>query len=85
MLKGVIDIAIKRVMANYKLAVPHYFKNQIQLLIPLCFSKTDTPDLALVLSKMPKGYYQTLTCLSIEMAYLDAHLIAKIESNWLLP
>ena len=51
-------------MANYKLAVPHYFKNQIQLLIPLCFGKTDTPDLALVLTKMPKGYYQAHTCLS---------------------
>lgn len=83
MLKGVIDTAIKRVMANYKLAVPHYFRNQIQLMIPLCFGKTDEPDLALVLSKMPGGYYQAHTCLSMEMAYLDARLIAKPESNWL--
>lgn len=85
MLKGVIDTAIKRVMANYKLAVPHYFRNQIQLMIPLCFAKTDTPNSALVLSKMNGGYYQAHTCLSMEMAYLDARLIAKPESNWLLP
>ena len=71
-------------MVNYKLAVPHYFKGQIQLLIPLCFGKTDNPDLALVLTKMD-GYYQAHTCLSMDMAYLDARLIAKPESNWLLP
>lgn len=85
MLKGVIDTAIKKVMANYKLAVPHYFKNQIQLMIPLYFGKANTPDLALVLTKMPKGYYQAHTCLTMDMAYLDARLIAKPESNWLLP
>lgn len=84
-LKGVIDTAIKRVMANYKLAVPHYFKKQIQLMIPLYFGKNDRPDLALVLSKMPGGYYQAHTCLTMDMAYLDARLIAKPESNWLLP
>lgn len=83
--KGVIDTAIKRVMSNYKLAVPHYFKKKIQLLIPLCFGKDDTPDLALVLSKMPGGYYQGHTCLTTDMAYLDARLIAKPESNWLVP
>lgn len=84
-LKGVIDTAVKRVMANYKLAVPHYFHKQIQLLIPLCFGKEDKPDLALVLSKMPGGYYQVHTCLTLEMAYMDARLIAKPESNWLVP
>ena len=84
-LKGVIDTAIKRVIANYKLAVPHYYKNQIQLMIPLYFGKSDNPDLALVLSKMPKGYYQAHTCLTMDMAYLDARLITRPESNWLLP
>lgn len=84
-LKGVIDTAIKKVMANYKLAVPHYYKNQIQLMIPLYFGKSEKPDLALVLSKMPKGYYQAHTCLTMDMAYLDARLITKPESNWLIP
>ena len=84
-LKGVIDTAVKRVMANYILAVPHYFHKQIQLLIPLCFGKEDKPDLALVLSKMPGGYYQAHSCLTLEMAYMDARLIAKPESNWLVP
>lgn len=84
-LKGVIDTAIKRIMANYKLAVPQYFAGKIQLLIPLCFGKTDTPDLALVLTKMDGGYYQGHTCLTMEMAYKNARLIARPEINWLLP
>lgn len=82
-LKGVIDTAIQRVKANYKLAVPHYYQNKIQLLVPLCFGKTDKPDVALVLDRMKGNYYQATTCLSMEMAYMDARLIAKPESNWL--
>lgn len=83
-LKGVIDTAIQKVIANYKLAVPHYYQNKIQLLVPLCFGKNDNPDVALVLDLMKNGYYQATTCLSMEMAYMDARLIAKPESNWLI-
>ena len=82
-LKGVIDTAIQRAIANYKLAVPHYYQNKIQLLIPLCFGKNDSPDVALVLDK--KGnYYQATTCLDMKMAYMNARLITKPESNWLI-
>ena len=84
-LKGVIDTAVQRVIANYKLAVPHYYCNKIQLMIPLCFGKTDKPDVALVLDKMKGNYYQATTCLDMKMAYMDARLIAKPESNWLVP
>ncbi len=83
-LQGVINAAIQKVIANYKLAVPHYYQNKIQLLIPLCFGKDDNPDVALVLDLMKNGYYQATTCLSMEMAYMDARLIAKPESNWLM-
>lgn len=83
-LKGVIDTAIQKVIANYKLAVPHYYQNKIQLLVPLCFGKDDAPNVALVLDLMKNGYYQATTCLSMEMAYMDARLIAKPESNWLI-
>lgn len=82
-LTGVIDTAVKRVIANYKLAVPHYYCNKIQLMIPLYFGKSDTPDVALVLDRMKGNYYQATTCLSMEMAYMDARIIAKPESNWL--
>ena len=82
-LKGVIDTAIQKVIANYKLAVPHYYLGKIQLLIPLYFGNSETPSVALVLDKMKGNYYQASTCLDMKMAYNNARLIAKPESNWL--
>ena len=82
-LKGYIDTAIQKVTANYKLAIPHYYQEKIQLMIPLCFTKDDKPDIALVLEKRRGNHYQAKTCLTMEMAYMDARLIAKPESDWL--
>lgn len=65
-------------------SISHYYQNKIQLLVPLCFGKDDSPSVALVLDLMKNGYYQATTCLSMEMAYMDARLIAKPESNWLM-
>lgn len=87
-LEGSVRNAIKRVTANYKLAVPQYFNGKIQLLLPLCFGKTQEPHLALALTKMENntiGYYLGHTCLTMDMAYNNARLISKPESNWLLP
>lgn len=83
-LEGVINNAVKRVIVNYKLAVPHYYCNKIQLMIPLYFGKSDKPDVALVLDRMKGNYYQATTCLSMDMDYMDARIIAKPESNWLM-
>ena len=40
--------------------------------------------MALTLDLKKNGYYQASTCLTMEMAYMDARLIAKPESNWLV-
>lgn len=82
--KGAIDISIKKVIANYKLAIPQYYNGKIQLLIPIYFEDDTKPDLALAVTKK-NGYYQGHTCLTLDMAYNNARLIAKPESNWLNP
>lgn len=82
--KGAIDTMIKKVTANYRIAVPQYFNGEIQLLLPLCLVDENIPDLALVVTKK-NNIYQGHTCLTIDMAYNNARLIAKQESNWLLP
>ena len=84
-LKSAIDETIKRVIANYKLAVPQYFGKKIQLLLPLCFDKSEKTQLALALTKTNGMSYLAHTCLTMEMAYNNARLISKPESNWLLP
>lgn len=81
-LNGSIDTMKKKVSANYKLAIPQYFDNKIQLLLPLCLQSDDVPDLALVVTKVGK-VYQGHTCITLDMAYNNARLIAKPESNWL--
>ena len=86
LLRGEIEMMKMKVSANYKLAVPQYYQHKIQLLLPLCLEDGITPDMALVVSKSDSGkYYQGHTCLTLEMAYNNARLIAKPESNWLVP
>lgn len=81
-LEGAIKTAEKRVSANYKLAVPQYYKNNLQLLIPLTLVKDSQADLALVLKK-EGNIYTARTCLTLDMAYNNARLIVKPESEWL--
>lgn len=82
-LTGAIELMKKRVSANYKLAVPQYYEGKIQLLLPLCLD-TDNgiPNLALAVTKLDTCY-QGHTCLTLDMAYNNARLIAKPESHWL--
>ncbi|MGN0482895.1 MAG: DUF3825 domain-containing protein [Lachnospiraceae bacterium] len=83
-LNGAIDMMKKKVSANYKIAVPQYFNGKIQLLLPLCLVDPDVPDMALVVTKNSAGnFYQGHTCLTLEMAYNNARLIAKPDSDWL--
>jgi hypothetical protein len=84
LLIGEIDKTRKRVAANYQLAIPQWFQNKIQSLLPLCLEDGIKPDIALVVTKSKNGkYYQGHTCLTLDMAYNNARLIAKPENNWL--
>lgn len=83
---GAIDEVKKKVRTNYKIAVPQYFSNKIQLLLPLCLtSGSPNPDLALVVHKIEGNTYTARTCLTLKMAYNNARLIVKPLSTWLTP
>lgn len=82
---GAIEMTKKRIQANYRLAVPTYHKNEICLLLPICLSTDENKtDLALAVKRTEK-FYIGKTCLTIDMAYNDARLIAKPFSDWLVP
>lgn len=83
-LDGAINKMKKKVSANYKLAIPQYYEGKIQLLLPLCLADDNIPDLALVVTKT-NNVYRGHTCLTLDMAYNNARLIARQESNWLNP
>lgn len=86
-----IKIAIKKCEWNYKTAIPIFYHvtNSIDLLLPLCLSddeQIDNVDTALVVSReLPSGNYQGQTILTLPMAYLDARLICRPNSEWLTP
>jgi hypothetical protein len=83
---GAIDEVKKKVKTNYKIAVPQYYNGKIQLLLPLCLTPhSENPDLALVSQKLNDTTYTARTCLTIKMAYQNARLIVKPQSNWLKP
>lgn len=85
-----IEHTSRMMQANYKIAVPQYYpprsrtKGKIQLLLPLYLENNDRPDIALVLER--KGMiYEASTCLTLDMAYNNARLIVRPDSNWLCP
>jgi len=85
-IEGAISEVKKRVRRNYKLAVPQYYKGKIQLLLPLYLTdNSSNPDLALAISLINNNTYTARTCLTLKMAYNNARLIVKPQSNWLKP
>lgn len=81
---GAVGMAKRMLEANYKTAIPQYYKGKMQLLVPICLQDPNKPDLALTCVKTEdKSKYLGRTCLTLEMAYNNARLIAKPESNWL--
>lgn len=87
-LEGAITNAINRIKRNYKTAVPQFYNNKIQLLLPLSLTSQDKADLALVVEKVRDSngnpiHYSANTCLTLSMAINNARLIAKPDNEWL--
>lgn len=96
--KGIIDslldsaktIVLKKLHRNFKLALPFYYHNtetgdnKIQLLVPLYFPGAPV-RLALVLNKVCSSaseYYEGVTVLPVEWAYMNSRIIAKPDEEW---
>lgn len=80
----------KKLRRNFKLALPFYYHNtetgesKIQLLAPLYFPGAPV-RLALVLNKISsdaKEYYEGVTILLVEWAYMNSRLIVKPDEEW---
>lgn len=86
-IKDAIELTKKRVRWNYKTAIPSYYpkRNSMSLMLPLCLSEDEKPDVALVVELMQSGNYQGQTILTIPQAYIDARLVCRLSSDWLNP
>lgn len=76
----------EKIRRNYKIAIPQWYNNRIQLLLPLAISSEDSADIALVADKDSKRkIYRIKTALTMDMAYINARLICHPEKEWLTP
>jgi hypothetical protein len=79
------DLALKRVEWNFRTAVPAFFptRNTMSLLLPLDLTEDDNSDIALVVEPTSSGNYLGQTILTMQMAYKDARLVCRPDSDWL--
>lgn len=83
---GAIRQLKERLKRNYKLAVPHWYDEKIQLLFPLSITDDVIADVALVAEKdLGRKRYMIKTILTMDMAYLDARIICAPDRQWLNP
>lgn len=82
LLETAVELARRKATSDWNLAVPQVFQSQIQFLLPIHLTRMDRPDLAMALSIM-EGYYIGHTCLTLQMAYQNARLLARPTAGWL--
>ena len=89
--KNALDIALSRVAWNYKTAIPVYYvtDHKLSLLLPLALEKKGVIDVALVCQhKVDEASgvnnYVGRTIFTLQMAYNNARLITRPDSDWLM-
>lgn len=86
-INGAIQSLTGLIRRNYKIAIPHWYDNKIQLLLPLVLTNEEgIADLALVVDRDDnRRIYRGTTILSMDMAYIDARLSTKPADEWFNP
>ncbi|MBD8729377.1 DUF3825 domain-containing protein [Frigoribacterium sp. CFBP 13707] len=84
-----INSTLRRVRRNHKLVIPQWYPKLgeagAQFLMPLDLTGNGTADLALVVSAVGDRAYRGHTVLTLDMAYTNARLVARPDSDWLAP
>lgn len=99
-LAGAVSRMLVRVKQNSRTVVPQYFDGKLQLLLPLSFTDDNIVQLVIPVSKEEKTlkkntardpnnpdhwHYVGRTVLDMQMAYNNARLLNRLESEWLRP
>ena len=82
LLETAVELARRRAVIEPGSVVPQGYQGKVQYLLPICLTNMKKPDLAMTLSVMD-GYYLGNTCLTLEMAYMNARVIARPIAPWL--
>lgn len=82
LLQTTVEHARRTVSVVPSMAVPQIYQGRLQYLLPVCLLNPDKPRLAITLEPMD-GFYIGHTCLTLEMAYRNARLLARPTVPWL--
>ena len=77
-----VELGRRKTVVEPGLIVPQGYQGKMQYLLPIYLTNEKKPDLALTLTVM-EGYYLGNTCLTLEMAYLNARVISRPIAPWL--
>lgn len=78
-----VELGRRKSVIEPGLVVPQGYQGRVQYLLPVYLTNMQKPDLAMTLTVMD-GYYLGNTCLTLEMAYLNARVVARPMAPWLL-
>lgn len=89
--RNAVTVALARVAWNYKTAIPVYYPaaKKLQLLLPLALEDKKRIDVALVCNHVYKpqegvNNYEGRTIFTLQMAYTNARLVTRPDSDWLM-
>ena len=77
-----VELGRRKSVIEPGLVVPQGYQGRVQYLLPVYLTNMQKPDLAMTLTVMD-GYYLGNTCLTLEMAYLNARVVARPMAPWL--
>jgi hypothetical protein len=81
-LEGAMKHSIRLAQRSYRIAVPQFHYDRIQLLLPIYLRSSTRPDLALTLERHG-AWYRAATVLYPDWAYRQARLLTRPNSEWL--
>jgi len=82
LLETAVELARREAVISPRIVVPQGFQGKVQYLLPICLTNMKKADIAMTLTVMD-GYYLGNTCLTLEMAYLNARAISRPVTPWL--
>jgi hypothetical protein len=81
-LDGAITHSLRLARRSYRVAIPQFYRGNIQLLLPLYMRNTSRADLALTLERHG-DWYRATTVLYPDWAYRHARILSRPNSEWL--
>ena len=83
LLEAAVELTRRMTEVMPSVVVPQVYQGRIQYLMPIALTDPAWPDLAMAMTPMD-GYYLGATCLTLEMAYTNARLLATPTASWLV-